>query len=149
MPILGGMGMFEYQNLDWDTFTDLGIDPIVINDWYVPLVPTRNVKAHYLIIEQTNDGAAAETIEVELTVDGTVYSKSISMNSASPAYFFLTNEGVVNGSYTVLQMLSLDADQSAPLETRSLGIRVRQTSAVDATGAVIEVNMVYETKESS
>ena len=53
-------------------------------------------------------------------------------------------DGTLRSGAAVQQLLSLDADQSAPLETRSLGIRVRQTSAVDAVSAIIEVNMVYE-----
>ena len=134
--------MFEYQNLDYLN------DALTINVWYTPLATTRNVKAYYLIVAQTNNGAADEDIEVELTIDGTVYTVIKSMISGQVYYYRMTPIGTIDpGSTNPYQMLSLDLDQSAPLETRSLGIRVRQTSAVDATGAVIEVNMVYATKE--
>ena len=141
--------MFEYRNLDY--ITSSVVDPIVINTWYVALAPTRNVKAWYLIIEQTNDGAAVETIEVELTIDDIVYTDTLAgVASGAINYMTFDTDGVFGTTgATIGQLLSLDADQSAPLETRSLGIRVRQTTAVDATGATIEVNMVYETKESA
>ena len=138
-----GVGMFEYRNLDYDT--SVVVDPIVQNTWYVALVPTSNVKAYYLIIEQTNDGAAAEDIEVELTIDNVAQVGSTNMASGTVHYVFLGINGTSGAVATSpRQLLSLDLDQSAPLETRSLGIRVRQTSAVDVTSAQIEVNMVYE-----
>jgi hypothetical protein len=136
--------MFEYQNLDYNTADT--VDPIVQNTWYTALAETEDVKAYYLIVEQTNNGAAVETIEVELTVDGTVYTGSIGPASGvitSVAFDIEGNLAFWGG--ISFQMLALDADQSAPLETRSLGIRVRQTTAVDPVAAQIEVNMVYET----
>ncbi len=140
------MQMFEYQNLDWIS-TD--VDPIVVlNKWYTPLLPTKNVKARYLVVEQTNNGAANETIEIELTINGTIYLLSILVGSGSENYYSLDINGVIVSTVSN-QMLSLDADQSAPLETRSLGIRVRQTSVVDVVSAIIEVNMVYGILEVS
>ena len=142
------VGMFEYRNLDWDTSTDAGVDPVVINTWYTPLATTRNVKAYYLMVEQTNTGATDETIAVELTVNGVVYNYSTSIASGSTwyAYFYVSDGGLYLRNY-MSQLLSMDADQSAPLETRSLQVRVRQTTAVDAVSAIIEVNMTYATLE--
>jgi hypothetical protein len=140
--------MWEYRNLDWDTATDVPIDPIVVNNWYTALETTRNVKAFYLIVEQTNNGAAAENIEAELTIDGTAYVCGIGgAASGTPYYVFADIDGALDQVGNVRQILSLDLDQSAPLETRSLQVRVRQTSAVDVVSAIIEVNMVYATLE--
>ncbi len=144
------MQMFEYQNLDWDTATDVPIDPIVINDWYVALEPTRNVKVWYLIIEQTNNGATNEDLEIELTINGVVFiANGAAIVSGDPRYIVAGSTGVFDDVGGVRQVLSLDGDQSAPLETRSLGIRVRQTTAVDLVSAIIEVNMVYATLEQT
>ena len=151
---MSGMGfsgsarsMGEYGNLDWDTDTDVGVDPIVINTWYTPFAVTRNVKAFYIIVEQTNAGAAAETIVAELTIDGTVYTWTQVAGSGTPYYLYFNTVGALTDAVSAHQLLSLDADQSAPLETRSLQIRVRQTSVVDLVSAIIEVNMVYSILE--
>ena len=148
MPIIGGAKYsYEYRNLNWDTATDVPVDPIVINTWYTALLPTRNVKAYYLVVEQTNTGAAAEDIVVELTIDGTVYTRAVNRASGVPMYMHMNQYNALDYQTDIRQMMSLDIDQSAPLECKSLGIRVRQTSAVDITSAIIEVNMVYATKE--
>jgi|APSaa5957512576_1039674.scaffolds.fasta_scaffold49490_1 hypothetical protein len=139
--------MFEYANLDYDTS---GIaNPIVINTWYTALETTKNVKAFYLVFEQTNNGATNETIVIELTIDGTVYTFSGSAASGDPRYVSFDANGDISVQGSIEQILALDLDQSAPLETRSLSIRVRQTTAVDVVSAVIEVNMVYATLEVS
>ena len=141
------MSMFEYKNLDWDTATDVPVDPVVLNDWYEPLPLTRNVKAWYLVVEQTNNGATIESIEVELTINGVVTPRVISAANGTLHYMMFDIDGDLQLSSTAIQMLSLDLDQSAPLETRSLRGRVRQTTTVDLVSAIIEVNMVYATLE--
>ena len=135
--------MFEYRNLDWIE------DTLTINEWYTPLATTDNVKAFYLIVEQTNNGAADETLELELTINDVVYSRAVAARVSGTQYYITLDTNSDIGFATVNQILSRDADQSAPLETRSLQIRVRQTSAVDVTSAQIEVNMVYATLEST
>ena len=139
-------GIFEYRNLDYDTSTV--VDPIVINTWYTALLPTEDVKAWYIIVEQTNTGASDEDLEIEFIIDGAVEVFALAGRISGSVYYLLLNhEGNWYTSGSVSQILSRDVDQSAPLETRSLGIRVRQTSAVDVTSAIIEVNMVYATLE--
>ena len=146
-PGFGGTSkvMFEYANLDYDTSGTA--NPLVLNVWYEALPVTRNVKAYYLIVEQTNAGATAETIVVELTIDGTVYTWTQVAGSGTPYYLYFNTVGALTDAVSAHQLLSLDADQSAPLETRSLQIRVRQTSVVDLVSAIIEVNMVYSILE--
>ncbi len=141
-----GLSMFEFQNLDWDTATDVPIDPVVINDWYVALVPTPNVKAYYLVVEQTNNGGTDETLELEATINGTIYTASINTASGVERNLIFNINAVLDDVASRTQMLAFDADQSAPLETRSLGIRVRQTTVVDLVSAIIDVNLVYAQK---
>lgn len=135
--------MYEYQNLDYFN------NAITINDWYAPLAETQDVKAWYLVMEQTNNGAAAEDIEVELTINGgaPIVAAIGAAVSGTPYYIILGLWGVAGSTDVPQQLLALDVDQSAPLETRSLQVRVRQTTAVDGVSASIEVNMVYATLE--
>ena len=135
--------MSEFKNLDYIN------NALTINTWYTPLDTTKNVKAHYIIVEQTNNGATNEDIVCELTIDGTIYTWTRGAVSARPYYLFFTAAGAVTDTDSKRQVLSFDNDQSAPLETRSLQIRVRQTSGVDVVSAQIEVNMVYATLEVS
>ena len=142
------MQMFEYRNLDYDT--TVVEDPIILNKWYTALPTRRNVKAWYLVVEQTNNGAAAETIGVEVTVNGNVNNRNIAaLVDNTPNYMFFSELGFLSNQAAVRQLLALDDDHSAPLETRSLRIRVRQTTAVDVVAAQIEVNMVYATLEAT
>ncbi len=146
--ILDSKFMYEYYNLDWDTAIDVPIDPIIQNDWYEALVDLEDVKAYYLVIEQTNNGAAVEDIEVEITLNGVPYIYAgAAMASGVPAYLRFGITAVINGPGVPMQMVALDADQSAPLETRLLSIRVRQTTPVDAVSAIIDVNLAGATKE--
>lgn len=141
--IQGGQRVHEYKNLDY--ITTVVVDPIVINDWYTALETRRGIKAYYLIVEQNNNGAAAEDLEVELTINGIVYVASLgALVSGTSYYVNATITAAFSVFATVRQILSLDADQSAPLETKSLKIRVRQTTVVDGVSAQIEVNLVYE-----
>lgn len=144
----GSMAMFEHRNLDWISTT---VDPIVVLDkWYTPLPTTRNVKAWYLFVEQTNNGATAEDIEIELTLNGIALPTDTRASvSGTPYAVRIRNENdpfMDAGNWT---LGAQDSDQSVPLETRSLQVRVRQTTAVDVVAANIEVNMVYATKEWS
>ena len=139
---VSGRGMGEYRNLDWINTS------LTINEWYTALATTRNVRVWYLVVEQTNNGAAAEILEVELTIDGAApITRSVAAVSGTADYIYIDWNGALVDQAAVVQLLSLDNDQSAPLETRSLQVRVRQTSDVDATSAQIEVNMVYQTIE--
>ena len=142
------MQMFEYANLDWIS-TD--VDPIVVqNFWYTPLVETDDVKAYYLLVEQTNNGAAVEDIELEVTHNGTVDTLTIVGAISGTIYYAVYDvAGVITFSTSVRQVISLDLDQSAPMETKSMMIRARQTTAVDIVAAQIEVNMVYATLEAT
>ena len=134
--------LWEYENLDWIS-TD--VDAIVIKDKWYEVLSVRYVKLFYLISEQTNDGAAAETIEVRLTRNGgTPNLNSGARDSGVQYHYRFAMEGsfVIDGSEQ--QLLSLDGDQSVSLETESLLIEARQTSVVDAVSAQIEINGVYK-----
>lgn len=139
--------MFEHQLLD---FITTSVDAIVIqNKWYTALPLTKNFKGLYLIVEQTNDGAADETIEVEYLIDGVALTPATLLGSGVATYHGINTYGAVVTNAAAIPMVFADFDQTFPLETKSLRLRVRQTSVVDAVAANIEVNMVYATKGMS
>ena len=151
-PLMYGGGggapmMFEYRNIDY--ITTAVEDPVVINTWYTVMPTTEDVKLWYVVFEQTNNGATAETVECEFTINGgaPVVAAGAGLDSGNQYYAMVDLAAVGSVSGDVYQVSSGETDQSAPLETRSLQIRVRQTSAVDLVSAQIECNIVYATLE--
>ena len=154
MPRAGGnpaprLEMFENRNLNWSSAIDVPVDPIVINTWYTPLEEIVNVKAAYLAITQTNNGATNEDIVAEITRGGVVSTWLQDAVNTQIYYLRFSVDGNLVDATAPFQVRSLDLDQSAPLETRALAIRVRQTSVVDLVAARINVRMVYGTLEEA
>lgn len=141
------LGMFEWRNLDFST-ADI-VDPLVINTWYEALPLTRNIKMLYCQVEQTNNGAAPEDLEVEFTIDGAVINRALPGEVSGATNYMIVNtlRQLLGSGPAARMILANDPDQAAPLETRSLRIKVRQTSAVDLVSAFIEVNANYFTLE--
>jgi len=142
--------------------TQLPIDYIdttlTINDWETvdadlsEGLPTR---LWYMYIEQTNNGAAAEDIELELTINGTAYTWSVTANSGT-RYFCIFSYNLSAGdletavSTSILSVMGgLEGDQTCPFTAESISlIRTRQTTAVDGVSAQIEVNIVWDKLKS-
>lgn len=127
---------------------------LTINAWEtVSAALSSSVPAQlrYIIVEQTNNGAAVETIELEITFNGTARTWTLAgIASGTPIYCIVTaNQSAADfetsSTTSIQQVMSLDADQSAPLAASSIGlIRTRQTTAVDGVAAQIEVNIVWD-----
>ena len=136
------------------------VDPLVINDWYTAVADLsggKPVKFVGIIIEQTNTDVTAETIELEITlahpVTGvmTTYTFAMALDSGT-AYYGIIEYSLDTGNFT----LTLTTSQTQPLwigekyssHSFTVGavglIRTRQTTAVDAVSAYIEVNIVWE-----
>lgn len=105
----------------------------------------------YMIIEQTNNGAAVENFEIELTINGTAYTFSRDNIPSGADFFGLITHELDTGDFdTYLDadprtMGSRDGDHAVPFIAQYIGlIRVRQTTAVDVGGAQIEVNIVWD-----
>ena len=129
---------YEFKNLNWDTST------VVQNAWNTPLDTTSNpVKIYYLVFEQTNNGATVETVSLEITTNGTAHTTTSAVNSGAKMYVYFDEDGAIQRGTSVRQLLSQELDNSAPLETKSVKIRIRQTTGVDPVSASLEVNMVY------
>jgi len=127
---------------------------LTINDWEnVSADLSSNVPARlwYIIVEQTNNGAAVETIELEITFNGTARTWTLTgIASGTPIYCIITanqsaSDFETSSTTSAQQVVSLDVDQSIPLAASSIGlIRTRQTTAVDGVSAQIEVNIVWD-----
>jgi hypothetical protein len=132
---------YEFQNIDWDTAV------VVINDWNEPMPTEDNVKCWYLVVEQTNNGATAETLQLEITLaSGTPLTLNIAADSGNRYYIYYNLNGTLTSSTSIYTLGSLDPDNSVPIETSSMRIRIRQTTAVDVVSASIEVNVIYATR---
>lgn len=140
----GGPELWEDQDpVDYDDNT------LVINTWETvdaDLSEGKPAKLDYVIVEQTNDGAAVEDIELEITINGVANTWSLGgIASGAQHYCGLTIAGVTVDQATNPRMVrALDDDHSLPLKAQSVGlIRVRQTSVVDGVAAAIEVNILW------
>ena len=113
----------------------------------------RPAKIWFFIVEQTNNGAAVETLVVHITINGTVYDVTLTgVASGAQSYIscytdlatgdFNFNDSAA-GTYTMGSPGK--ANLAIPFTARSIGlITVEQTSAVDGVSAQIEVNIVWE-----
>jgi len=131
-------------------------DSLVQNNWenvVADLSGGKPVRFWYVIIEQTNNGATAEDLELEITINGTAYTISVTADDSQP-YFVFLSYSLVAGDFafgtgtSCRQVLASDIDQSAPMSCENVSlIRVRQTSDVDGVAAQIEVNIVWDRLE--
>jgi len=128
---------------------------LVINTWetvVADLSGGKPAKIWSIEVEQTNNGATDETIELEITINGTAYVFTRSCISGTIYFgtFLQLSTGTdftpqLNASSFTTGATKLSANQAIPFMASSVGlIRVRQTTAVDVTSAQIEVNITWE-----
>ena len=112
----------------------------------------KPVRLWGIFVEQTNNGATAETIDLEITINGTAYEFTRSCDSGTPYYgairSILTASDFtpqLNASTVTTGSGDLGQYVAIPFVASSVGlIRVKQTTDVDGTSAQIEVNIVWE-----
>jgi hypothetical protein len=140
----------------WET--QLPVDYIdttlVINTWetvVANLSGGNRAKLWYVTVEQTNNGATNETIEFEMTINGTAYTWTINAVSGSTYYIYFTMNLAtgdfepVSSAASVRTFIVVDNTHPISFNAKSVGLmRVRQTTDVDGTSAQIEVNTVWE-----
>lgn len=142
----------------WYWKTQLPVDYIdtslTINTWETvssDLSGGKPAKLWYIMIEQTNNGATAEDIELEITLNGTAYTWDPACDSGT-IYYGVIIQSLTTSDFTTyevstssINVAALDADHAIPFIAKSVGlIRTRQTSDVDGTSAQIEINIVWE-----
>jgi len=131
-------------------------DSIVQNAWETiaaDLSGGMPARIFFVIIEQTNNGATAETLELEITINGTAYTLTVAADSGV-VYYGYCQISLTGGDFTfnffAAQQYTLGSpgystNRNIPFNAESVGlIRVRQTTDVDVTSAQIEVNIVWD-----
>lgn len=143
--------------------TQLPIDyldtSLVVDTWETVsanLSGGRPARVWYIVLEQTNNGATAETVELEVTINGTAYTFTFANIDSGADYFGYISFNQATGDFDP-QITDLPCstgnsaalngydDRTVPFTCANVGlIRVRQTSAVDVTSAQIEVNIRWD-----
>jgi hypothetical protein len=142
----GGAGA-KYAYLDHDS-AYLNQVPPVLNQWYT-VFNAQDVRLLGCFIEQENDEAQNETIEVRWTCDGTVYFCSVSTNSgteyeASRTKYSSTGGGDGIDMVAVAGMPFVTRDKRA----QDFLVEVRIISAL-GTNQTLRAWCVYETLETT
>lgn len=136
----------QQDPIDWDDNT------IVQSTWEevsADLSGGRPAKLLYVSVEQTNNEASVETIELEITINGVANTWTLTGIASGVIHWCtMTIEGVTaDQTGTVRMVRALDDDHSVPLAAESIGlIRTQQTSTVSGVSASIEVNIVWDKK---
>lgn len=133
-------------------------DALVQNAWDTvssDLSEGDPARLQFIIIEQTNNGATGEAIELEITINGTAYTFSATINSGTQYYACITYNKDTGDFECYLSSskcqvgAQISTAMACPFVAESVGlIRARQTSGVDGTSAQIEVNVHWEKKTS-
>lgn len=107
----------------------------------------------WVLVEQTNNAATVETLEFEITINGTAYTRTLTGIASGAVMSLFMTKDLATGDFDLLSSTSLftfgsggvDVDHAYPFKAESVGlIRVRQTTTVDVTTAQIEVNVVWD-----
>lgn len=132
---------------------------IVISNWETVSANLSNGKAAELFliyVEQTNNGATVEDLEIEITINGTAYTWTISNAVSGTPYYLQIGHNLTAGDFTPVQGTSIRGvllgpasdNDLRPFRAKTVGlVRVRQTTAVDVVAAQIEMNIVWNKLE--
>ena len=114
----------------------------------------KHIKIWIFKVEQTNNGATAEDLEVEITFNGTAYLISLNAMDSAEMYYLFVTVNLTAGDFFIFHTTSevsfgrgesIVSAMAIPFvaDNASL-VRVRQTSDVDVTSAQIEINISHE-----
>lgn len=144
------------QKVYWKTQlpVDFIDNSLTINDWSevsADLSGGKPVRLWTIAVAQTNNASSSETVELELILNGTAYTITLTGITSGTVYFNHLKDLLSGGDWVFENTVSEVAagariiENAIPLTVDSVGlIRVRQTSTVDATSAQIEVNITWE-----
>lgn len=127
---------------------------IVINAWETveaDLSEGLPARLWHIEVEQTNNGAAAEDLEFEITINGTAYTVTLSGIASGVISYIHVSNNLSGGDFLFLGSTQIRTVgtfvnfNAIPFNAASVElIRVRQTTAVDVVSAQIEVNMKWD-----
>ena len=116
----------------------------------------KPAKLWRVIIEQTNNGAGAEDLELEMTINGVAYTITMGAMVSGARWYVFLNRNLATGALELIASAvaatmgatGLSVHIAIPFVASTVGlVRVRQTSAVDVVSAQIEVNISWDKKE--
>jgi len=132
-------------------------DSLVQNTWetvVADLSGGKPARILYIFLEQTNNGATAEDLELEITINGIAYTFSQAAAASGSQYQGRISYSASAGNFLAIMgtggwtVRGFNVNTSVDFIAESVGlIRVRQTSDVDITSAQIEVNIVWDRLE--
>jgi len=150
----------SHKGVYWKT--QLPVDYIdtslVQNNWenvVADLSGGKPARLWHIVIEQTNNGLTAEDIELEITINGTAYTVTVTADSGT-RYYVVCQSDLSAGDFSfgtnttavTVGNPGYSTTVAIPFDAQNVGlIRVRQTSNIDGTSAQIEVNIVWERLE--
>ena len=114
-------------------------------------------KLYLIYVEQTNNGATVEDIEVEIDINGSTLNWTIPNAVSGTPYYLQIGHDQLLGDFDPVYGTSIrgvllgPASNSdlQPFTARTVGlIRAVQTTGVDAVAAQIEVNIVWDKLEA-
>ena len=160
MPMLGGSGASRLAYWKSQLPVDYLDTSLTINTWEnvtADLSAGKPARLWYIQIVQTNNGATAETVVIEITVNGVALTRTLTGIANTVKHYVYVTESQTTGKFTLWSGTvantvgnGIDPDAGRYLTAESIGlIRVKQTTAVDVTTAQIEVNIVWDKLASS
>ena len=123
---------------------DLDQDPPVQNTWYTMFDGTGGIRIRMMTVKQINDEAAAKTIELRMTIDGTALVETPQVQSNDSWYYWTVRAWTdrVYGDDTAPWL----AQYYKAVECHDVLIEVRMTSA-PGTNQKLDGRVHYETFE--
>ncbi len=131
---------------------------LVINTWetvVADLSEGKPARLWLIHVEQTNNGATDETIELEITINGTTYTCTLTGIASGEINYVRVDRTAIAGDFRLIHTATgvsvgyaHSNDGTVPFTADSIElIRVRQTTDVDITSAQIEINIVWDMLE--
>lgn len=139
--------------VDW---IETSLTMLAIETVETDLSEGQPAELYMIIVEQTNNGATAEDIMVNITINGTVVQWDLSgIASGTPQYLQIdknlsgTTFNPTHGTSARGVLLgTVSSSDILPFVAESVSeITVQQTSTVDAVAAQIEVNIIWAKAE--
>lgn len=125
----------------YQAIADLDQDPPVQNTWYTVLDETGGLRIKVMPVRQTNNEAAAKSIDVRMTIDGVSIDATVTSQGNGTWYYWSLGPGTerVIGAAAITMFHSILA-----IHCHDALIEIRMTSA-PGTNQKLDGRVHYET----